>query len=113
LAVQGRDHGGVGIHLPDDSGLARFVRGPQPARKAEKTRAAEQYANESEGGGTHRGSLVELAVPRNLIVGLRMAYRLPFTPEIPMPFLPFTRPTIEEDTVDGVAVTAVLGARRR
>jgi len=32
-----------------------------------------------------------------------MAYRLPFAPEIPMPFLPFTRPAIDEDTIEGVA----------
>jgi hypothetical protein len=31
-----------------------------------------------------------------------MAYRLPFSREISMPFLPFTRPTIDEDTIQGV-----------
>jgi dTDP-4-amino-4,6-dideoxygalactose transaminase len=35
--------------------------------------------------------------------GSRMTYRLPFPKGAAMPFLPFTRPTIDEETIEGVA----------
>jgi dTDP-4-amino-4,6-dideoxygalactose transaminase len=38
-----------------------------------------------------------------------MTYRLPFLREPTMPFLPFTRPTIDEDTIQGVAAVLRSG----